>query len=1323
MLEAVDTEIGPPTVPDQDVARQAVSALRGYVYQMYASALAWTKLGPDEILLLEVAEDFATVSSSALKLTQTGDTRGSGAITLRHPKVVAAINSFWRFQSANPGRAVRLEFLTTSPVGLESGSAFRHGRAGLEHWRDAARDEADLTQLRAFLLTLDLAADLALWLRDAGDDEVRECLLRGIRWECGEPPLAGLDELLNDATANLCAPAGIPPSEARTLTNLMVLDLLRAAVQQDPQARSRSRPDLLRLMEESLYVSVPRSSLRRGRSQAVLAPSLPTGLDPIEAFPTAAFAIDRTEVSSRIRLSAAEHGVTWLFGASGTGKTSLAAETVRSTNTGWFIGDLSEAAVPDTARRLRDYTRALARQPRVSGVILDDLPAAAAIAVRNELQLLRALLNTADAALIVTTYREPPPSLAGAMGLDPSTIQRAPHFTLEEVRDLIAKAGGDVTFWTNPVYAFCGQGHPQLVAARITGLRYRGWPKAEVVDGLPASTSPRDVAAEQEATRLRLREQLPDSARQLAFRLSILAGDFDRRLAIDIGAATPPIAEPGLALDLLSGPWIEVRPGGRLRVSPLLANAGNESFSANEKKIVHATICDSLVGRRPFPGEQLTQLLLSAFASDHRPGLMTIAKAATNTGSDADRLAHALFVFPLIRNDDWLFPADVNLSRMLRVGQLKVAAGGQDADRILKIYRRLLVEVADASEPQLQRSAAAFIVISAKASPLRPQQWFEVFRAFEAGPLVEYVNSETATVPEKGVVPDVATAMFALRATSLKGLEELSDLFDVLDGVDATDRHRYLNDLPEPYAGCRAIVQTAWLSASQRPDFNAQDAVLQLTALQRRAEAWGEETLAMELVCASAVMHAEYLDDKAEALKLLEDGRTRWPASIRVRRELAKVYFSLGQFKEVLDQGAGIVAAADPIDRAHVARELGVSAAHIGDFQAAFTYLSTAEETANQTQSLADAAAGLTADKAFVLWRSGERVGALRAMRLAAMAAGRLDQARPRAAYVVRASNLVARGMWQDLDRPGWDRDLPALYGFASRTPTEWEGPKPTLLGVWYLLAAIEDQLGLDLGFEADLLRETAQGRILTYELLEIPRRFLRALRRADPDAIAGQMDQYASVTAYTLTGQAVEDMGIFDEAATLPWDGRFDVGQPAVRKIAMHAILAAATFNLIGIGKDILPALKAAFAARDDTRGLVDHMPSWPAAFDANAALPARVLWSVAVLHADRPDTTDLFWATAWLWGWLSDTIFPRDLFALIGPALAARWLFIATAATFSLRSPAYSAAKIKSAANNLDGMADLARLLVNLTDAVGVIVPPAVLAEWRKSASPELA
>jgi hypothetical protein len=41
-----------------DKAREAIDALKGYVYQIYQSALAWIELGPEEFLFLEVAEDY-----------------------------------------------------------------------------------------------------------------------------------------------------------------------------------------------------------------------------------------------------------------------------------------------------------------------------------------------------------------------------------------------------------------------------------------------------------------------------------------------------------------------------------------------------------------------------------------------------------------------------------------------------------------------------------------------------------------------------------------------------------------------------------------------------------------------------------------------------------------------------------------------------------------------------------------------------------------------------------------------------------------------------------------------------------------------------------------------------------------------------------------------------------------------------------------------------------------------------------------------------------------------------------------------------------------
>ena len=67
-------------IPKGDVAREAIDALRGYVYQIYQSALAWIELEPDELLFLEVAEDYTVVASNALKGVQVKETGHSVTI-------------------------------------------------------------------------------------------------------------------------------------------------------------------------------------------------------------------------------------------------------------------------------------------------------------------------------------------------------------------------------------------------------------------------------------------------------------------------------------------------------------------------------------------------------------------------------------------------------------------------------------------------------------------------------------------------------------------------------------------------------------------------------------------------------------------------------------------------------------------------------------------------------------------------------------------------------------------------------------------------------------------------------------------------------------------------------------------------------------------------------------------------------------------------------------------------------------------------------------------------------------------------------------------
>ena len=85
-----------PRLSDQplgDPSREAVASLRGYAYQLYASALAWLDLGIEEELHLEVAEDYAIAASDALKAVQVKDT-GPTAVTINTQDVRDTIVSF-----------------------------------------------------------------------------------------------------------------------------------------------------------------------------------------------------------------------------------------------------------------------------------------------------------------------------------------------------------------------------------------------------------------------------------------------------------------------------------------------------------------------------------------------------------------------------------------------------------------------------------------------------------------------------------------------------------------------------------------------------------------------------------------------------------------------------------------------------------------------------------------------------------------------------------------------------------------------------------------------------------------------------------------------------------------------------------------------------------------------------------------------------------------------------------------------------------------------------------------------------------------------------
>ena len=96
--------------PKSDAGRQAVNALRGYAYQLLATANAWLDLDRESRLYLEIAEDFSVAAKDALSAVQVKDTKQSGSLTLNSPSVRQAISNFVDLVDQNPAVQVHLRF-------------------------------------------------------------------------------------------------------------------------------------------------------------------------------------------------------------------------------------------------------------------------------------------------------------------------------------------------------------------------------------------------------------------------------------------------------------------------------------------------------------------------------------------------------------------------------------------------------------------------------------------------------------------------------------------------------------------------------------------------------------------------------------------------------------------------------------------------------------------------------------------------------------------------------------------------------------------------------------------------------------------------------------------------------------------------------------------------------------------------------------------------------------------------------------------------------------------------------------------------------------
>ena len=77
-----------------DPRRQAVSSLKGYVYQIWHSVYRWITLGKDDVLYLEGAEDLDVLGPEKAEAIQVKNTKRSGSVTLSFPNMRKPMTSW-----------------------------------------------------------------------------------------------------------------------------------------------------------------------------------------------------------------------------------------------------------------------------------------------------------------------------------------------------------------------------------------------------------------------------------------------------------------------------------------------------------------------------------------------------------------------------------------------------------------------------------------------------------------------------------------------------------------------------------------------------------------------------------------------------------------------------------------------------------------------------------------------------------------------------------------------------------------------------------------------------------------------------------------------------------------------------------------------------------------------------------------------------------------------------------------------------------------------------------------------------------------------------
>ena len=1342
-----------------DSKRQATDSIEGYRYQILHSVNAWLELADNDILYLEVAEDFDIESDGTFTATQVKHTQDN--ITLRSQQVIDGINNYWELRTNNSDRRVKFRLLTKSKIVEEQGNPLETDKPGLEVWSRCSGDETVIQKISDFLQTDGkISEEVKDFLRQAEPQEIYEKLIKPITWKTNSKDSNFVEQSISEKLLLHGNKLGLLPFDASKVIDALLNEAFTVAT--DKENRELNKTRFFEIFEEQTTQRVSTQHLRHLQMQATQATSLDTanaafigGSSDVTIQPQSPIqntipplyrdVFKRTELLTSIQTKLQSAGIVIIQGSVDTGKTTLAKLTADAIDGDWFWRNFTNKEASQIVQELQQLSIAISNQSSQVNVVLDDLNLQPQQLRTYEevLGIVVYRIRERGAKLLITSQHKPPPNLIRILGVSPSVTINVPNFTEPEIRQFAEEMGcpaNDIDTWVTLIQAHTG-GHPRLVHAWLAQLQEEGWTEQNILTSILHASE--EVKEEREAARLLLTD-LPKDRREFLYRLSLMSIGFRKDYALNVAEIPEPIFHPGDVFSQLVGPWIDQVSETYYAVSPLLTNAAKEVWSENRIKDLHAYIANAILKTKNLTTTEAWAVLTHSMIGQNRGGFISVIHALmTAQEDDWENLCQEFSWLVSIKTDphEELFPGDAFVNQMFRSLQYRIA-----------------VEVRPELVPKILE------IWDKETKPYEPRQSYLLSRLMLATEILKY---NQMTLPAKKLVGylkeiiDIKNMNKKVWKSYFNSMEELkeinidesnffsflfsfiymrpeinavflNELIDTLDKLDPRIRTLLLVDFENDTIQSQLLNNGVWLTEEKLENPNWPRCLEVFDKVTEKTIAWGYPYIAAASARIKAITHDEKLSDPDTAHKVLQDIISKLGPLPTIEEAQAVVYFNQKRYKDALNIYERILPKWNPpseqlnIGPLEEYRRAAICAAYLDNWKKAACFF---EEGANKTQKIENTERyiGLYTDAGFAQFKAGNMLDSINLLNLALQKFETLPENNTDLSYFTLKKRIVHTIQWMTVhNRENYSsKSEEPSVGFCSNPETSekvLDLPDSPIRDAWFYLAQIEYKFGSGRTALDHTLQITDRDAVpvlnLFLSILEIQYDFKNKTFNKLPERIYQLVNVRDLIQRHNQSEKGIENQGINSMPIPNPPDFT------SVENITN--VLVASILVQLSTSVDIHEILTLWRADSSESSikenmttalNLIDAMLSG----DENNALTVmktqeakpeeRLTAALKIIHDPETSPENLFYAHTLIAPYLIDNLIWLDPFVIdLAELLSTQWLE-------RIREiPIRIVSKVEQACNSHEtGKKKIGQILLSIDQGVSISVPSNILQEFR--------